>query len=157
MEGASVALVSDDANIVKVDNGKLIAVSTGETEVRGSYEGSEFIIACEVYRPTIEIKEKVDPKNIKCFDPCSGSGHILIYMFELLYQIYESYGYIKKDICELILRNNLYGLDIDDRAGQLSVLSIVLKAREYDKNIFNNSIIKKLNIMSIQETNSITN
>lgn len=59
VEGASVALVSDDANIVKVDNGKLIAVSTGETEVRGSYEGSEFIIACEVYRPTIALKEKV--------------------------------------------------------------------------------------------------
>lgn len=105
----------------------------------------------------IEVKEKIDPKDIKCFDPCSGSGHILIYMFEVLYQIYESYGYIKKDICELILRNNLYGLDIDDRAGQLSILSVVLKAREYDKNIFNNSIIKNLNIMSIQETNLITN
>ena len=100
---------------------------------------------------------KLDPKNIKCIDPCCGSGHILVYMFEVLVQIYESYGYSKKDIAELILKNNLYGLDIDDRAGQLSILSVLLKAREYDKEIFNNSIIRKLNIMSIQETNTIKN
>ena len=98
---------------------------------------------------------KFDPKDIKCIDPCCGSGHILVYMFEVLFQIYESYGYSKKDIAELILENNLYGLDIDDRAGQLSVLSVLLKAREYDKCIFCKEIIKKLNIMSIQESNNI--
>ncbi len=64
--------------------------------------------------------------------------------------------YNKNDITELILQNNLYGLDIDDRAGQLSVLSIVLKAREYDKSIFNKEVVRKLNIMSIQESNSIS-
>lgn len=99
---------------------------------------------------------KLDPKDIKCIDPCCGSGHILVYMFEVLFQIYESYGYSKKNIAELILENNLYGLDIDDRAGQLSVLSVLLKAREYDKNIFNKKTIKNLNIMNIQETNSIS-
>ena len=98
---------------------------------------------------------KFDPKDIKCIDPCCGSGHILVYMFEVLFQIYESYGYSKKDIAELILENNLYGLDIDDRAGQLSVLSVLLKAREYDKYIFNKEIIKKINVMSIQESNNI--
>lgn len=98
---------------------------------------------------------KLDPKNIKCIDPCCGSGHILVYMFEVLFQIYESYGYSKKDIAKLILENNLYGLDIDDRAGQLSVLSVLLKAREYDKYIFGKEIIKKLNVMSIQESNNI--
>ena len=98
---------------------------------------------------------KFDPKDIKCIDPCCGSGHILVYMFEVLFQIYESYGYSKKDIAELILENNLYGLDIDDRAGQLSVLSVLLKAREYDKCIFGKEIIKKLNVMSIQESNNI--
>lgn len=98
---------------------------------------------------------KLDPKDIKCIDPCCGSGHILVYMFEVLFQIYESYGYSKKDISKLILENNLYGLDIDDRAGQLSVLSVILKARKYDKNIFNFDINENLNIMSIPETNNI--
>ena len=103
-----------------------------------------------------EISEKITPTEIKCIDPCSGSGHILVYMFEVLYQIYLSYGYSKKDIAEQILKNNLYGLDIDDRAGQLSILSVLLKAREYDKNIFNKEIVKELNIMSIQESNKIS-
>ena len=100
--------------------------------------------------------ETLDPKNIKCIDPCCGSGHILVYMFEVLFQIYESYGYSKKDIAELILKNNLYGLDIDDRAGQLSILSVLLKAREYDKNIFNKDVVRNLNIMSIQESDQIS-
>lgn len=103
----------------------------------------------------IEFKENIDPKEIKCIDPCMGSGHILIYMFEILYQIYESYGYSKKDIPEQILKNNLYGLDIDDRAGQLSTLSVLLKARSYDKEIFKKNIIKDINILSIQETSNI--
>ncbi len=93
--------------------------------------------------------------ELKCIDLCSGSGHILVYMFEILYQIYLSEGYNKNDISRLILENNLYGLDIDDRAGQLSILSVILKAREYDKNIFKSKIITNLNIMSIQESNSI--
>lgn len=103
-----------------------------------------------------EVSEKIMPTEIKCIDPCSGSGHILVYMFEVLYQIYLSYGYSKNDIAEQILKNNLYGLDIDDRAGQLSILSILLKAREFDKNIFNKEIVKELNIMSIQESNQIS-
>ena len=78
-------------------------------------------------------------------------------MFEVLYQIYESYGYEKNNIPEYILKNNLYGLDIDDRAGQLTILSIILKAREYDKNIFNKMVIETLNIHSVKETNIINN
>jgi len=97
------------------------------------------------------------PTEIKCIDPCSGSGHILVYMFEVLYQIYESYGYSKNDIVEQILKNNLYGLDIDERAGQLSVLSLLLKAREYDKNIFSKNIINNLNVMSINQSFNLDN
>ena len=100
----------------------------------------------------IKNKNTIMPTEIKCIDPCCGSGHILVYMFEVLYQIYDSYGYSKNDIAELILKNNIYGLDIDDRAGQLSVLSILLKAREYDKNIFNKSVVKDLNVMSIKNS-----
>lgn len=100
-------------------------------------------------------QEKLNPTEITFIDPCCGSGHILVYAFEILNQIYLSAGYNKNDIPELILKNNLYGLDIDDRAEQLSILSVLLKAREYDKNIFNKDIVKNLNIMSIQESNII--
>ena len=101
-------------------------------------------------------ESNLDPKNIKCIDPCMGSGHILVYMFDILYQIYESYGYSKTDISKNILKYNLFGLDIDDRAGQLSILSVILKAREYDKYIFNDSIVKQLNIMSLQESKEVS-
>lgn len=101
-------------------------------------------------------KDKLNPTDISFIDPCCGSGHILVYAFEVFYQIYLQAGYNKKDIPELILKNNLYGVDIDDRAGQLSILSVLLKAREYDKEIFNKEIVRKLNIMSIQESNTIS-
>lgn len=99
--------------------------------------------------------ENLDPTEITFIDPCCGSGHILVYAFDVLYQMYQSMGYDKSDISELILEHNLYGLDIDDRAGQLSILSVLLKAREYDKNIFNKEVVKNLNIMSIQESSGI--
>ena len=101
--------------------------------------------------------EKLNPTKITFIDPCCGSGHILVYAFEVFYQIYLQTGYNKNDIPELILKNNLYGLDIDDRAGQLSILSVLLKAREYDKNIFNKDTIRSMNVMSIQESNNISN
>lgn len=98
----------------------------------------------------------VNPKDITFLDPCCGSGHILVYAFELFYQIYLKCGFNKNEIAEIILRYNLYGLDIDDRAGQLSILSVLLKAREYDKNIFNKNIVKDLNIVSFHESNNIS-
>ena len=108
-------------------------------------------------KDNIENKEdKLNPTEITFIDPCCGSGHILVYAFEVFYQIYFKSGFNKNDIPELILKNNLYGLDIDDRAGQLSILSVLLKAREYDKNIFNKEVVKNLNIMSIQESNTIS-
>ena len=100
-------------------------------------------------------KDKLNPTEITFIDPCCGSGHILVYAFEVFYQIYLKSGFNKKDIPELILKNNLYGLDIDDRAGQLSILSVLLKAREFDKDIFNKDITKILNIVSIQGTDTV--
>lgn len=99
--------------------------------------------------------EKISPEEISVIDPCCGSGHILVYAFEVLYKIYLKSGYSNANIPEMIIKNNLFGLDIDDRAGQLSILSVILKAREYDRNIFNKNYIKYLNIMSIQESNNI--
>lgn len=106
-------------------------------------------------REKVDKKEQLNPNEITFIDPCCGSGHILVYAFEVFYQMYVNAGYNKNDIPEKILKNNIFGLDIDDRAGQLSVLSVILKAREFDKNIFNKSIIKNINILSIQESNNI--
>ena len=95
-------------------------------------------------------------EEIKCFDPAMGSGHILVYMFDVLYEIYSKSGYMEREIPRLIIENNLYGLDIDDRAYQLASFSVVMKALEYNKR-FLRSIEKEgliLNLASIQETNS---
>ena len=101
--------------------------------------------------------KNIGPNKLTFIDPCCGSGHILVYAFEVLYQIYSSCGYNKNDISEEILKNNIFGLDIDDRAGQLSILSLLLKAREYDKNIFRKEVLGNLNILSIQETHNLNN
>jgi len=112
----------------------------------------EYFIDCD-----FEKKKSINPVEIKFLDPCCGSGHILSYAFDVFYQIYIEMGYNKSDIPELILKYNLYGFDIDDRAGQLSILSILLKAREFDKNIFNKKVTTNLNIISIQESNNNIN
>lgn len=99
------------------------------------------------------VKDNIfSPEQIKIIDPCCGSGHILVYSFDVLYQIYESLGYNKNQIPSIILKNNIYGLDIDERATQLSVLTIILKAREFSKNIFQDDIIKNINIVSMRNT-----
>lgn len=100
---------------------------------------------------TIRDGRKIE--DISFIDPCSGSGHILIYAFEVFYQIYESEGYPKSDIPQLILNNNLYGLDIDDRANQLSILACILVARKYDDKLFSKNI--KQHILSIRESNKV--
>ena len=76
------------------------------------------------------------PEDIRLIDPCMGSGHILVYAFDVLMQIYESEGYNPRDASKLILEKNLYGLDIDRRAYQLSYFSLMMKARQYNRRIF---------------------
>ena len=74
------------------------------------------------------INKELKVEDIKCFDPAMGSGHILVYMFDVLYEIYSKCGYMEREIPRLIIENNLYGLDIDDRAYQLACFSVVMKA-----------------------------
>ena len=93
------------------------------------------------------------PEQIKCIDPCCGSGHILAYLFDVLVQIYESYGYTTREAVESIVRNNLYGLDIDDRAAQLAYFAVMMKARQYDRRFFSRGL--QPNIYAIQESNGI--
>lgn len=95
----------------------------------------------------------LSPEEITVLDPACGSGHILVYAFDLLYQIYEERGYPMKEIPTLILEKNLYGIDIDDRAAQLASFALMMKAREKTKRIFR--AVPKLNVISIQESNSI--
>ena len=80
------------------------------------------------------------PEQIKCIDPCCGSGHILAYLFDVLVQIYESYGYTTREAVASIVQNNLYGLDIDDRAAQLAYFAVMMKARQYDRRFFSRDI-----------------
>ncbi|WP_153976928.1 BREX-1 system adenine-specific DNA-methyltransferase PglX [Paenibacillus xylanilyticus] len=104
------------------------------------------------------INKELNVEDIKCFDPAMGSGHILVYMFDVLYEIYCKCGYVEREIPKLIIENNLFGLDIDDRAYQLACFSVVMKAMEYNKRFFR-SIEKeglRLNLASIQESNSLT-
>ena len=82
----------------------------------------------------------LQPQDIKFLDPCMGSGHILVYAFEVLMQIYESQGWSQRDAAQSILEHNLYGLDIDDRAAQLAYFAVMMKARQYDRRILTRGI-----------------
>lgn len=104
------------------------------------------------------INKELNVEDIKCFDPAMGSGHILVYMIDVLYEIYSKCGYVEREIPRLIIEKNLYGLDIDDRAYQLASFSIVMKALQYNKR-FLRSIERDgllMNLQSIQETNKLT-
>ncbi len=87
---------------------------------------------------------KINPEDIKLIDPCMGSGHILVYAFDVLMQIYTSYGYTQRDAAKSILEKNLYGIDIDTRAYQLAYFAVMMKARQYNRRIFNENIYPNL-------------
>jgi len=96
----------------------------------------------------------IDPETIKVLDPACGSGHILVEAYNVLKAIYEERGYRSRDIPKLILENNLFGLDIDDRAAQLAGFALLMKAREDDRRIFRRLVEDKvrLNVMALQST-----
>ena len=95
----------------------------------------------------------IKPEEIKVIDPCMGSGHILVYAFDVLMQIYTSAGWNQREAVQSILKNNLYGLDIDDRAAQLAYFAVMMKARQYDRRLLTRGI--QPNIYSIRESNGI--
>ena len=110
----------------------------------------------EVEAELAKIREEykdIKPEDIKVIDPCMGSGHILVYAFDVLMQIYESCGYSQRDAAKSILENNLYGIDIDNRAYQLAYFSLLMKARQYNRRILNGEI--KCNLYAIHESNEI--
>ena len=110
----------------------------------------------EVRKQLDEIQNEyatLDVKDIKVIDPCMGSGHILVYAFDVLMQIYEASGYSQRDAAQSILENNLYGLDIDDRAAQLAYFAVMMKARQYDRRIFSRGIQPR--VYAIVESNGL--
>ena len=107
----------------------------------------------EVQKKIDEIKYKnVNPEEIRIIEPCCGSGHILVYVFDLLYKMYDERGYQKREIPTLILKNNLVGLDVDKRAAQLASFSLVMKARSVNNRFFNDSYYEAPHVYEIQDS-----
>lgn len=104
---------------------------------------------------------KITPADIRCIDPCQGSGHILVYLFDVLMQIYEAYGYTTQEAVASIINKNLYGLDIDERAAQLSYFAVMMKACQYDKRFLRRKDengqpkVPQPSVYAIQESNDL--
>lgn len=110
----------------------------------------------DVQKQLAKIREEyaaLKPEDIKCIDPCCGSGHILAYMFDVLIQIYGAYGISAREAASSIVKNNIYGLDIDERAAQLANFSVMMKARQYDRRFLSRGILPM--VYAIQESNNL--
>lgn len=99
------------------------------------------------------IDEPVKPQDLTFFDPCMGSGHILVYAFDVLMEIYKENGYGERDAADEIIKNNIYGLDIDERCSQLAYFAVMMKARSYDRRFLTKGI--KPHVLSIRESNTM--
>ena len=140
-----------EAESERIATEKLIADKMGWKYYLPEAEQTE-----EVRQQLDEIQREyanLDVKDIKVIDPCMGSGHILVYAFDVLMQIYEAAGYSQRDAAQSILENNLYGLDIDDRAAQLAYFAVMMKARQYDRRIFSRGI--QPHVYAIVESNGL--
>ena len=110
----------------------------------------------EVQAQLAEIRKEyaaLKPEDILAIDPCQGSGHILAYMFDVLVQTYEAYGYSAREAAPSIVEHNIWGLDIDERAAQLSYFAVMMKARQYDRRFFSRGI--QPHVYAIQESNNL--
>lgn len=127
-----------------------------ELKAKWKYYLAEAEQESAVQKQLEEIRKKskeLKPEGIKVLDPCMGSGHILVYAFDVLFEIYQSAGYTQRDAVRLIVEKNLYGLDIDDRAYQLAYFALMMKARKYDRRFLTRGITP--NLCAIQESNSL--
>lgn len=134
----------------------------GHSDCSAKYEWKYYLEEAEqeesVRAQLDEIRKEyraLNPEQIKFIDPCMGSGHILIYAFDVLMQIYMSCGYSERDAAQLIVKKNLYGLDIDQRAYQLAYFSLMMKARQYDRRFLTREI--KPNLAHFQGLASVQN
>jgi len=141
----------EETEAKRISNEKYIAEQMGWKYYLPEAEQTQ-----EVRQQLDEIQNEsgnLDVKEIKVIDPCMGSGHILVYAFDVLMQIYGANGYSQRDAAQSILENNLYGLDIDDRAAQLAYFAVMMKARQYDRRIFSRGI--QPHVYAIVESNGL--
>ena len=99
------------------------------------------------------VDEKINPTDLTFFDPCMGSGHILVYAFDVLMEIYREVGYSDRDAALSIVENNLFGMDIDKRAYQLAYFAVMMKARSYNRRALTKGVSNNLAV--VEESNSI--
>ena len=135
-----------------------------ELKTQWKYYLEEAEQEAEVQAQLAEIRKeyaRLTPEQIKCIDPCAGSGHILAYLFDVLVQIYEGYGYTAREAARSIVEHNIYGLDIDERAAQLAYFSVMMKARQYDRRFLtrkdedDNPDVPQPHVYAIAESNGI--
>ena len=141
----------DEAEEKRIDTEKHLA-----EQMEWKYYLPEAAQTKEVHEQLDKIQQQSeykDVRDIKVIDPCMGSGHILVYAFDVLMQMYEDAGYSQRDAAKSILENNLYGLDIDDRAYQLAYFAVMMKARQYNRRILNGETT--CHVYAIQESNNI--
>lgn len=100
------------------------------------------------------INENIRPEDLRVLDPCVGSGHFLSYAFDILIEIYRESGWSDRDAAKSIIENNLFGLDIDDRAAQLACFAVMMKARKYNRRIISSDT--SLNIMAMQDSTRVS-
>ena len=127
-----------------------------ELKARWKYYLNEAEQEPKVQAQLTEIRKQyatLKPEEILAIDPCAGSGHILCVLFDTLVQIYEDYGYTAREAAVSIVQNNLWGLDIDDRAAQLAYFAVMMKARQYDRRFFTREV--QPHVYAIQESNGI--
>ena len=122
-----------------------------------NYYLDEAVQEPEVQAKLTEIRKEyaaLKPEEIRVIDPCMGSGHILCVLFDVLVRIYEDYGYTAREAAVKIVENNLWGLDIDERAAQLSYFAVMMKARQYDRRFFTRKV--QPHVYCIEESNGIS-
>lgn len=138
----------DEINDKRISNEKYIS-----NEMGWKYYLPEAKQDAEVLKELEKIElehSKLQPEDIKLIDPCMGSGHILVYAFDVLMDIYRDAGYSDRDASKLILENNLYGLEIDERAYHLAYFALMMKARQYNRRILSKDT--NINLVEIVES-----
>lgn len=146
--------------------GKLWAEGHEDTEKKASWtyyveDEKQDDTVKALLQNTSEKRRSLKPEEIKCIDPCSGSGHVLTYLFDVLIQIYEDYGISNRDAVRSIIENNLWGLDIDERASQLAYFSVMMKGVQYDRRFLNRRdengkiVVPQPSVIAVKESNGL--
>lgn len=146
-------MTADEINEKRISNEKYIS-----NEMGWKYYLPEAKQDVEVLKELEKIElehSKLQPEDIKLIDPCMGSGHILVYAFDVLMDIYRDAGYSDRDASKSILENNLYGLEIDERAYHLAYFALMMKARQYNRRILSKDT--KINLVEIVESSTELN